>query len=187
MSHTILFVDDEPHVTNALKRSLRKTPYKIMIANSAKEALEILNETVVDLVVSDEKMPNMSGSEFLSIVRRDYPDTIRIMLTGHATLDAAIQAINQGEIYRLLTKPCNEVDLTFTIQQALQQKYLMTKSKELIQTIKDQQNIIEEIKTNYPGITDVCRDESDSIVIEDTEDYDIDELMKNVFTWNTSI
>ena len=187
MRHTILFVDDEPHVTNALKRSMRKTPYKIMIANSAKEALEILNEVSVDLVVSDEKMPNMSGSEFLSIVRRDYPDTIRIMLTGHATLDAAITAINDGEIYRLLTKPCNEVDLTFTIQQALQQKYLMAKAKELIQTIKDQQDIIQDIKTSYPGITDVSRDDSDSIVIEDTEDYDIDQLMKNVFTWNPSI
>ena len=185
MHYTILFVDDEPHVTNALRRSLRKTPYEIMIANSAKEALEILNEIIVDVVVSDEKMPNMSGSEFLSIVRRDHPDTIRMMLTGHATLDAAIKAINEGEIYRLLTKPCNEVDLIFTIQQALQQKYLMAKARELMQAIKNQHEIIEEVKRTYPGITEVHRDDSDSIVVEDTI-YDIDQLMKNVFTWNPS-
>lgn len=179
MRHTILFVDDEPRVTNALKRSLRKTPYKIMIANSAKEALEILKKVIVDVVVSDEKMPNMSGSEFLSIVRRDYPDTIRIMLTGQATLEAAIKAINEGEIYRLLTKPCNEVDLTLTIQQALQQKYLLDKAKQLMNTVKDQQEIIKEVRKKYPGITEVYRDDSDSIIIEDTA-YDVDQLMSEI-------
>jgi two-component system probable response regulator PhcQ len=73
----------------------------------------------VDVVISDEKMPGMSGSEFLSLVRQEYPDTIRIILTGYGSLESAIRAINEGEIYRLFTKPCNVIDLAITIRLAL--------------------------------------------------------------------
>jgi len=85
MARKVLFVDDELHVTEGLKRALRKEPYEIMSANSADKALEILARQPVDIVVSDEKMPGMSGSEFLTVVCRKYPDTIRIILTGHAS------------------------------------------------------------------------------------------------------
>jgi len=90
MKSVVLFVDDEPSFTDSLKRILRKEPYEILSAGSADEALMILDGQVVDVVVSDEKMPGMSGSEFLSIVSKRYPETIRIMLTGHASLDRYI-------------------------------------------------------------------------------------------------
>lgn len=122
MTHKVLFVDDEPLVTEALKRSLSEEEYKILTANSADEALDILAREPVDVVVADEKMPGMSGSEFLAAVCQEHPDTIRIMLTGQASLEAAVRSINEGEIYRFLTKPWNKDNLAITIRQALQQK-----------------------------------------------------------------
>lgn len=125
MAHKVLFVDDEPHVLAALRRALRKEPYQVRCASSAAEALALMAQIAVDVVVSDEQMPGMSGSELLAEVRRRYPDTVRMMLSGKATLEGAIRAINDGEIYRFFTKPCNELDLATTIRHALEQKDLV--------------------------------------------------------------
>ena len=119
MGHKVLFVDDQPNVIEGLKRVLRKEPYEILSASSAAEALDIMSQQPIDVVVSDEKMPGMSGSEFLFLVSQKYPDTVRMLLTGQASLDATIRAINQGEIYHCFTKPCNEADIATTIRQAL--------------------------------------------------------------------
>jgi len=121
MRPQVLLVDDNPQLTEALQRLLRKEPYDILTANSADEALGIFAQQSIDVVVSDEQMPGMTGSEFLALVRCNYPDTMRILLTGQASLEATIRAINDGEIYRFLTKPCCKVDLSSAIQQALQQ------------------------------------------------------------------
>lgn len=122
MTHKVLFLDDDQLVTEAFKRILSGEPYEILTANSVDEALDILAHQPVDVVVSDEKMPDMSGSEFLALVRQGYPHTMRIMLTGHPSLDTAVRAINKGEIYRFLTKPWNKGDLCTTIREAIQQK-----------------------------------------------------------------
>lgn len=129
MAHRVLFVDDEPHIVDGLKRALRKEPYQIITANSGHEALTIIQQEPVDVVVSDEMMPGMSGSELLAFVCRDYPETIRMILTGHASLDMAIKAINEGEIYRFFTKPCSELDLAVTIRHALRQKDLVEENR----------------------------------------------------------
>lgn len=102
MPYKILLVDDEPHVTEALRRTLHTEPYEILSANSANEALQIPAREPVTVVISDERMPGMRGTEFLARVYRDYPETIRIMLTGHANLELAMRAINEGQIYRFL-------------------------------------------------------------------------------------
>lgn len=118
MRPKMLLVDDEPHVTAALRRGLHKEPYDIVTAPSAEGAFEILRQQQIDVVVSDERMPNMSGSEFLSIVRRDYPETMRIILTGQANLDDAVRAINEAEVYRFLFKPCELETLKRAVAQA---------------------------------------------------------------------
>ena len=107
MKHNVLIVDDDPAVRDVVREAFSAEPYALLIAGSADDALDIMSRTQADVVISDEKMPGMSGSEFLSIVRKKYPDTIRIILTGHADLEAAIRAINEGEIYRFFRKPCN--------------------------------------------------------------------------------
>ena len=146
MNHTVLLVDDEPSVLTGLSRVLRKEPYEILTAGSAVEAAGLLEDNTVDLIVSDEQMPGMSGTEFLARVARDYPDIVRIILTGHPTLPAALRAINEGKVYQFFTKPCNEIDLAITIRRALEQKDLLVKSRELLEVTKRQSALIEEAR-----------------------------------------
>jgi len=146
MSHTVLLVDDEPNVLSGLTRLLHKESYEILTANTAEEAAELLEDKNVDLIVSDEEMPGMSGTEFLSGVARDYPDVVGIVLTGHPSLPAALRAINEGKVYQFFTKPCNEVDLAITIRRALEQKDLQAKSRELLEVTKCQSALIEEAR-----------------------------------------
>lgn len=125
--NTVLLVDDEPNVLEGFQRGLRKEPYTVLTATSAEEGLRILAHTPVDVVISDEQMPKIKGSEFLAKVHREYPKTIRIILTGQASLESAIRAINDGEIYRFLTKPCSVVELAKIIRKALLIKKLTNK------------------------------------------------------------
>lgn len=180
---TVLFVDDEPHLIEAMRNSLRKEPYKILIANSAREALETLEANHVDVVVSDEQMPGMSGSELLSEVRQRFPDTVRIILTGQASLEAAIRAINGGEIYRFLTKPCAPVDVAQTLRQALQLRELTDRSVRLLHAAKKHRAVVEELERSHPGITQVARDGSSGVVvIEESldEEHDVESLIRQL-------
>lgn len=177
--HKILFVDDEPNITAALKRAFRREPYEILSADSAKQALDILARDEIDVVVSDEKMPEMSGSEFLAVVRETYPQTIRMILTGEASLEAAICAINEGEVYRFFTKPCNEVDLKVTIRQALQQRDLASQSRRLLQQYQKQTSVLEELERENPGITSTNTDATGAHLI-DSADEDIDTLLRQL-------
>ncbi|RLB44128.1 MAG: response regulator [Deltaproteobacteria bacterium] len=166
-THTVLIVDDEKAITELLEDVLSAEPYELISAGSAEEALEILEQESVDVVVSDEMMPGMTGSEFLSIVRKKYPDTIRMILTGHANLEMAIKAINEGQIYRFFRKPCNVFDLAITIRQALQQKALMQEAAKLLHVAKKQQHTIEMLEKKYPGITKVKKDATGEIFLEE--------------------
>ena len=139
---TILFVDDEPKVTEALKRALRREPYEFLTATSGTAALKILEDQYVDVVISDEQMPGMAGSVFLSMVRKQFPHTIRMVLSGQATLEAAVRAINEGQVYRFFLKPCNPTDLAFTIQQALSHKRLEEKCRRLLREYQRQAAVL---------------------------------------------
>ena len=116
--HTVLFVDDEPNILRALQRILRNEPMNVLTAASAAEALALLGHTEAHVVVSDQDMPDMSGVELLSRVRDHYPATVRMMLTGYTAMDVAVQAINRGEIFRLITKPWNDEELKTILRQA---------------------------------------------------------------------
>ena len=179
MPHKILLVDDEPHVTEALKRTLHTEPYEILSANSANEALQILAREPVTVVISDERMPGMRGAEFLARVYRDYPETIRIMLTGHANLELALRAINEGQIYRFLLKPCNEQEIRITLRQAVQQKELAEKSRRLLHKVKQQDLVLNHLEKEHPGITRVERDSTGTIVIDDFG-FDLDRLIQEI-------
>jgi len=167
MQYTILVVDDEPPIRDLLRDALSREPYDVLCAGSAKEALAILAKEPVDVVISDEKMPGMSGSEFLAMARQQYPHTIRMILTGHASLETAIRAINEGEIYRFFTKPCNMVDLIVTIRQALRQKELMAENQRLLNIVKQQAFSLSDLERRHPGITKVKRDPGGAVIIDD--------------------
>lgn len=116
----ILLVDDEANVLTALRRMLRPQGYTVRVAANGKEALELLDEAPADLVVSDMRMPGMSGADLLTEVRRRWPETLRLLLTGYAEVSSAISAINDGGIYRYISKPWNDDELLAAIRQGLE-------------------------------------------------------------------
>lgn len=114
---TILFVDDEENNLISFKASFR-LKYNVLIANSGEEGLKIMQEKPVDIIITDQRMPTMTGVEFLGKVVEKYPDPMRILLTGFADMNAVIDAINKGKIFHYLTKPWDEEELDETIQRA---------------------------------------------------------------------
>lgn len=181
---TVLFVDDEPSLLQGIRDALRKEPYDIFIASSASEGIEILGTRRIDVVVSDERMPGMCGSKFLGHVCHDYPETIRIMLTGQASLDSAIRAINQGEVYRFLTKPCSPMELAQTIRGALLLINLARESSRLLARVREQRQLLEEfeheLERDHPGITRVERREGGHILLEAEDDCEIASLIEEI-------
>lgn len=115
----VLFVDDEPAVLLGLNRSLHNATFRRHFAGSAFQALELIDSGDIDIVVADEQMPGMSGSDFLAIVRNRQPRIIRIILTGHASLERVIAAINTGQIHRFLTKPIETQQLVEILEEYL--------------------------------------------------------------------
>lgn len=121
----ILCVDDEKKILNSLGRGLRARKYQVETAETAEEAFEILENRYVDVIVADQQMPGMRGNELLRMVRERYPDVIRIMLSGHTDFNELVQAVNEGEIFRFVAKPCESAELARIIQMALEQKGLL--------------------------------------------------------------
>ena len=117
---TVLLVDDEESILNSLRRLLRSQPYDVLLATSGAQALEMLTQQPVDLVMSDARMPNMDGATLLAHVHERYPATTRIMLTGYADPAAIIKAINEGRIDRYISKPWNDEEMLLTLRQALE-------------------------------------------------------------------
>lgn len=167
MGYSVLIVDDQAIIRDVIEEALVRADFKVLSAASAEDAFLILDRQRVDVVISDEQMPGMSGSEFLAVVRRKYPESIRIILSGHATLESAIRAINEGEIYRFFTKPCNLVDLTITIRQALQQRALEKENERLLHLVNQQALSLKKLEECAPGITRVKRDPSGAVIIDD--------------------
>ncbi|HLO65226.1 MAG TPA: EAL domain-containing protein [Azonexus sp.] len=117
-AQTLMLVDDEPNILTSLSRLLRREGYHIMTAESPAEAFEKLAVTPAQVVISDQRMPTMSGTEFLSRVRQLYPDTVRMVLTGYTDLDSVTGAINRGAVYKFLTKPWDDDQLREQIREA---------------------------------------------------------------------
>jgi two-component system probable response regulator PhcQ len=178
---TILLVDDEPLVTNALERALHRERYQILTATSGAAGLELLESHRVDVVISDEQMPGMSGSEFLSAVRKKFPHTIRMILSGQASLEAAVRAINEGEVYRFFLKPCNPTDLIFTVQQALAHKRLEEQSRRLLREYQRQASTLARVEHNSPGLLLLDTDEDGAVVVDESDgECDVNDLLEQI-------
>lgn len=118
---SLLLVDDEENILASLKRLLRHDGYHILTAACAEDALTVLEAQPVGVVISDQRMPSMSGVELLSLVKRRWPDTVRMMLSGYTELNAVTASINKGEIYKFLTKPWDDGDLREVVRAAFEQ------------------------------------------------------------------
>lgn len=139
---TLLFVDDEENVLNSLRRIFLEENYTILTATSGLKALEILDQQPVQLIISDHRMPGMTGSELLKAVREKHHDTIRIMLTGYADVNSIMGAVKEGAVYKFITKPWNDEDLRLTVSLALQQYVLMRENSNLKELARQQQTKI---------------------------------------------
>ena len=140
----ILCVDDEPNILSSLRRLFRAKGFQIRVAESGAAGLALLETEAVDLVISDMRMPEMDGAQFLAQVRLRWPDTVRLLLTGYSDITSIIDAINRGEIYRYITKPWDDNDIVLIVRRALERKALEQEKKRL-ETLSIRQN--EELKT----------------------------------------
>ncbi len=132
MENTVLFVDDEVHILKAIKRGLHKETYTKFFASSPQEALEILEKNEIHVIVSDMKMPGMTGLELLTIVKEKYPDVVKIILSGYTQLQQIIVTINQIDIYKFITKPWDmENELQDVINSAIEQYNTRRENREL--------------------------------------------------------
>jgi len=151
--YTILLVDDEVNILRVLQRLFADEDYEILTAQSGEEGLRILEHAAVDLIISDQKMPGMSGLEFLEKTVTPYPDVIRIILTGHADLEMALEAINKGFVYKFILKPWNNYDLKITVRRALEQYNLLKDNRDLTNELRKRDAILQQLEKQYPGIT----------------------------------
>lgn len=131
----VLYVDDEENNLLAFKAAFRRE-FQVITAISGAEALEKLKEHEVHVIITDQRMPGMTGVEFLQKVIPNYPDPIRILLTGYSDINAVIDAINKGEVYRYLTKPWDNEFLKTTIRQAYEVLHLRAENERLVDELK---------------------------------------------------
>jgi FixJ family two-component response regulator len=141
----VLIVDDEENVLSSLRRLLRREPYEIVTADSAEEGLRNLAAQPAQLVISDERMPDMTGTVFLREVRRRWPNTIRIILSGYSAVDTILAAINEGAVYKFLTKPWNDEELKLNIRRALEQYALEAENRRMACEIAEQNALLSEL------------------------------------------
>ena len=120
----ILIVDDDLNLLSGVRRVLREQPYELFTANSTEMAIAMFERQPFDLVVADLEMSGKSGLELIKWLAIKFPDTIRIMLTGQANIEVAKRAINEGKVFRFLTKPCHDVELALAIRKGLESKML---------------------------------------------------------------
>ena len=130
-TYTVLFVDDEPNILRAIKRALFTMDITLMLADSGAKALELMSNHEVHVVISDMKMPQMSGAELLEQVAINYPDTFRVVLTGYADIESTIKAVNQGKIHRYLQKPWDNQELISVVEEGLERVKLKAENTRL--------------------------------------------------------
>jgi DNA-binding NtrC family response regulator len=136
----------------ALERALIDEPYTIICAGNGEESLEQMSRAKVKVIVFDERMPGMWGAEFLSRVKDLYPQVVRIMLTGHASVESTMKAVNRGKIYRFFIKPWDDTDLILSLRSAVEKYDLEEENRRLLRTVKRQSHElkISIMSRNYP-------------------------------------
>lgn len=130
-ARTLLLVDDEESILSALKRVFRRDGYQVITATSGAQGLALLTQQPVDVILSDQRMPGMTGIEFLREAKRLYPHTVRMTLSGYTDLQSIIEAVNEGAVYKFLTKPWDDELLRSHVSHAFEQRELATENTKL--------------------------------------------------------
>jgi response regulator RpfG family c-di-GMP phosphodiesterase len=139
---TVLYIDDEVNNLHSFKASFRRQ-FTILTAESASEARRVLAENTVHVIISDQRMPQMTGIEFFASILGEYPDPVRMLLTGYADIQAVIDAINLGQVFRYFSKPWNDGEIIRHIQEAFELYKLKEQNKALTQKLIDNNDKME--------------------------------------------
>ncbi len=141
--YNLLVVDDEPEVTKSLRRQFRKK-YTVFTANTAKDALNIMEHNDIQVIISDQRMPEITGIDFFMMIKSKYPNALKLILTGYSDIEAVIGAINEGQVFRYITKPWHPKELEAIIQEAFEKYELITKNKRLMRSLQETNLSLEE-------------------------------------------
>ena len=152
--HPILYIDDEKDNLTVFYSTFRRH-FEVHLASSGKEGLELMKKHDMHLVIADQRMPEMTGIEFLEKIIPEYPDCVRMVLTGYSDVEAIIQAINKGRVYRYITKPWQKDELKITIEQALETYQLKRQNRKLVTDLQEANQTLEKkVKERTREITD---------------------------------
>lgn len=141
--HTFLVVDDEPDILDAIQRLFRKD-YRVLTARTAQQALDIVEQEDVQVVMSDQRMPRMSGIEFLAKLHQTRPDIVRVLFTGYSNIDHVIDAINEGHVYRYISKPWKPAELKLFVAQAFEYYESRRERAELLERLQQANERLED-------------------------------------------
>jgi FixJ family two-component response regulator len=150
--HTVLFVDDERNILSTLRRLCRREPFAVLTAGSGPEALDILRERPACVIISDYRMPEMTGVEMLAHAKDIVPDSVRIILSGYADTHSVVEAINKGEVYRFLAKPWDDQELLTVIRQSIEHWDLKQTNAALEAQLKRQNQQLQRLNENLEAI-----------------------------------
>jgi signal transduction histidine kinase len=153
-----LIVDDEPDVVKSVQDLLR-LDYKVLGTTRASDALVILNKEIVDVIMTDQRMPEMSGVEFLKKAREQHPDAMRLLFTGYADIRAVIDAINQGNVYRYITKPWDPEELQTVIREACDRHDLLAERQKLLEELRTKNEALERANSLKQAFIEVASHE----------------------------
>ncbi len=167
---TVLFVDDEPLILRSILRILHDAPFTVLTVGSPEEALAVLREQTIDVLISDIEMPGMTGLELVKIVRREFPSTLRMLLTGVGTLERTLAAINEGEVHRFFSKPF-EVQLFRATMQSLGERIdKLRRDGDLDAQRVRCDELYRWVEEVYPGTLAVRRSDGDEVLLEPSLD-----------------
>jgi DNA-binding NtrC family response regulator len=170
VKHKILIIDDEPNILSSLKRILKGDDREILIAETAEQGWKILKEKgEVEVIICDNRLPGMLGVDFFTKVKRLYPDTIRILITGYPDLTTAMDAINKAHIWRYILKPIEVEELQILINQAFDYYRILKENRLLLRVARQQDEWLRVLKEKYPQLV--------SKEIEKSQTYGIDEKL----------
>ena len=173
MQHAVLLVDDDQEILDLFRHMLRREPFQIEVAHTAVDAFNVLAARPITVIISDERMPGMSGTELLGRVQTEYPEVIRMMVTGQASVEVAMRAINEGHVFRFLTKPVRTNALVSAIHEAIEAWDMQHDHGGTMPGAHRQLTEIERLESEWHGLTHVERDASGAIVVpESTGDLD---------------
>jgi two-component system probable response regulator PhcQ len=161
----VLVVDDEAAVRTALAALLEREGYRVHAAGSGPEGLAILKQEPVQLVISDHGMPEMTGVEFLKLVRERHPYVLRIMLTGDPNPEVIIRSVNEGEVYRFIRKPWDNTMLRVTLYFAFETIVLQEENRRLVSALRRQMHFLRGLEKDFPYLAALTRDEDAAMLL----------------------